>query len=179
MSKHNSAVSEMTREEYDSLKAELDQLKTVERNVISEKIRIARGFGDLSENSEYDEAKNDQARLEADIVRLEEQLKNVVIVDHISTDVVSIGTKVRLLDMEFDEETEYRFGNKAAAGDDADLITPDSPVGKAIAGHGVGEVLVVETPSKHTYQVKIIEISKYFCAGSFSTRIFRGRGKTS
>ena len=152
--------NEMTREEFEALKAELDHLKTVERNVISEKIRIARGFGDLSENSEYDEAKNDQARLEADIARLEEQLKNVVIVETISTDVVSIGTKVKLLDMEFDEETEYRFGNKAAAGDEIELITPDSPVGMAIAGHGIGEVLTVLTPSKHTYEIKIVEISK-------------------
>ena len=152
--------NEMTREEFEALKAELDHLKTVERNVISEKIRIARGFGDLSENSEYDEAKNDQARLEADIARLEEQLKNVVIVETISTDVVSIGTKVKLLDMEFDEETEYRFGNKAASGDEIELITPDSPVGMAIAGHRVGEVLTVITPSKHTYEIKIVEISK-------------------
>ena len=152
--------NEMTREEFEALKAELDHLKTVERNVISEKIRIARGFGDLSENSEYDEAKNDQARLEADIARLEEQLKNVVIVETISTDVVSIGTKVKLLDMEFDEETEYRFGNKAAAGDEIELITPDSPVGMAIAGHSIGEVLTVLTPSKHTYEIKIVEISK-------------------
>ena len=152
--------NEMTREEFEALKTELDHLKTVERNVISEKIRVARGFGDLSENSEYDEAKNDQARLEANIARLEEQLKNVVIVENISTDTVSIGTKVKLLDMEFDEETEYRFGNKAASGDEIELITPDSPVGMAIAGHGVGEVLTVITPSKHTYEIKIVEISK-------------------
>ena len=152
--------NEMTREEFEALKAELDHLKTVERNVISEKIRVARGFGDLSENSEYDEAKNDQARLEADIARLEEQLKNVVIVETISTDVVSIGTKVKLFDMEFEEETEYRFGNKASASDEIELITPDSPVGMAIAGHGVGEVLTVITPSKHTYEIKIVDISK-------------------
>ena len=152
--------NEMTREEFEALKNELDHLKTVERNVISEKIRVARGFGDLSENSEYDEAKNDQARLEANIARLEEQLKNVVIVENISTDTVSIGTKVKLLDMEFDEETEYRFGNKASSGDEIELITPDSPDGMAIAGHSVGEVLTVVTPSKHTYEVKIVEISK-------------------
>lgn len=160
MAKEIMNANEMTREEYESLKAELDRLKTVERNVISEKIRVARGFGDLSENSEYDEAKNDQARLEADIARLEEQLKNVTIVDTISTDVVSIGTRVTLLDMEFDEETEYRFGNKSAAGDELELVSPDSPVGMAIAGHGVGEVVTVITPSKHTYEMKIVNISK-------------------
>ena len=160
MAKEIMNANEMTREEYESLKTELDRLKTVERNVISEKIRVARGFGDLSENSEYDEAKNDQARLEANIARLEEQLKNVTIVDTISTDVVSIGTRVTLLDMEFDEETEYRFGNKSAAGDELELVTPDSPVGMAIAGHGVGVVVTVITPSKHTYEMKIVNISK-------------------
>jgi len=160
MAKEIMNANEMTREEYESLRNELDRLKTVERNVISEKIRVARGFGDLSENSEYDEAKNDQARLEANIARLEEQLKNVTIVDTISTDVVSIGTKVTLLDMEFDEETEYRFGNKAAAGDELELVTPDSPVGMAIAGHSVGEIVTVITPSKHTYEIKIVNISK-------------------
>ena len=160
MAKEIINANEMTREEFESLRTELDRLKTVERNVISEKIRVARGFGDLSENSEYDEAKNDQARLEATIARLEEQLKNVTIVDTISTDVVSIGTKVTLLDMEFDEQTEYRFGNKSAAGDDLELVTPDSPVGMAIAGHGAGEIVTVITPSKHTYEMKIINISK-------------------
>ena len=160
MAKEIMNANEMTREEYESLRNELDRLKTVERNIISEKIRVARGFGDLSENSEYDEAKNDQARLEADIARLEEQLKNVTIVDTISTDVVSIGTKVTLLDMEFDEETVYRFGNKAAAGDELELVTPDSPVGMAIAGHSVGEIVTVITPSKHTYEIKIVNISK-------------------
>ena len=160
MAKEIMNANEMTREEYESLRTELDRLKTVERNIISEKIRVARGFGDLSENSEYDEAKNDQARLEANIARLEEQLKNVTIVDTISTDVVSIGTKVTLLDMEFDEETEYRFGNKSAAGDTLELVTPDSPVGMAIAGHGAGDVVTVVTPSKHTYEMKIVNISK-------------------
>ena len=160
MAKEIMNANEMTREEYESLRNELDRLKTVERNIISEKIRVARGFGDLSENSEYDEAKNDQARLEANIARLEEQLKNVTIVDTISTDVVSIGTKVTLLDMEFDEETVYRFGNKAAAGDELELVTPDSPVGMAIAGHSVGEIVTVITPSKHTYEIKIVNISK-------------------
>ena len=142
------------------LQNELEYLKTVKRTEVAQAIQKAREYGDLSENSEYDEAKNDQARLEANIARLEEQLKNVVIVENISTDTVSIGTKVKLLDMEFDEETEYRFGNKASSGDEIELITPDSPVGMAIAGHSVGEVLTVVTPSKHTYEVKIVEISK-------------------
>lgn len=160
MAKDIISASEMTREEYDAMRDELNRLKTVERNEVSEKIRVARGFGDLSENSEYDEAKNDQARLEAEIARLEEQLKHAVVVETISTDVVSIGTKVTLLDMEFEEEVEYRFGNKAAMGDTIDLITPDSPVGMAIAGCKIGEVVTVVTPSKHTYEMKIVNIDK-------------------
>ncbi len=159
MAKEKTPVSEMTREEYQSLREELENLKTVERNEISEKIRIARGFGDLSENSEYDEAKNDQARLEARISRLEEQLKNVTIVETVNTDFVTIGTKVVLLDMEFGDETEYRIGS-SAVGSGEDVITVDSPVGRAIIGKRVEDVVDIDTPSKKTYQMKIVSISK-------------------
>lgn len=160
MAKENIIFSEMTREEFDSLSAELERLKTVERDEVSEKIRVARGFGDLSENSEYDEAKNEQARLEATIAKLEEQLKHVNIVEHVSTDAVAIGTKVTLLDMEFDEETVYKMVSNASGNDDDNIITPDSPVGKAILGKKAGEVAEVITPSKHSYSVKIVKISK-------------------
>ena len=159
MAKEKTPVSEMTREEYRSLREELENLKTVERNEISEKIRIARGFGDLSENSEYDEAKNDQARLEARISRLEEQLKNVTIVETVNTDYVAIGTKVVLLDMEFGDEAEYRIGSSAASSGE-DIITVDSPVGHAIINKRVGDVVDIDTPSKKTYQMKIVSISK-------------------
>lgn len=161
MSNNNASVSEMTREEYQALRDELDNLKTVERNEVSEKIRVARGFGDLSENSEYDEAKNDQARLEARIARLEEQLKKVSVIEHISTDSVALGTKVVLLDMEFDEETEYRIGSSVGSNDDGlDVVTTDSPVGKAILGKTEGEIVEVETPTGKTYKVKVLSISK-------------------
>ncbi|MBP0980691.1 MAG: GreA/GreB family elongation factor, partial [Oscillospiraceae bacterium] len=82
------------------------------------------------------------------------------IVEHISTDAVAIGTKVTLLDMEFDEETVYKIASNASGNDDDDIITPDSPVGKAIIGKKVGEVAQVVTPSKHTYEVKVVNISK-------------------
>ena len=160
MTRTSDSTTQMTREEYQALKAELDQLKTVERNNISEKIRVARSFGDLSENSEYDEAKNDQARLEAQISRLEEQIKNVVVVDEIDTDAVAIGTKVKLLDLEFNEETEYRISSSVVTGDKMPIITLDSPVGTAIFGKRVGEIVDVETPSKKTYQIKILDIGK-------------------
>jgi transcription elongation factor GreA len=152
------SVSEMTREEYQALKQELENLKTVQRNEISEKIRIARGFGDLSENSEYDEAKNDQARLEARISRLEEQMKNVRIVEHVTTDCVALGTKVRLLDMEFDELNEYRVASSVSSSEDMNVVTTDSPVGRAIMGQKAGAVVEVQTPSKQIYRIKIVEI---------------------
>ena len=158
MAIENIPVSEMTRDEFVRLTEELDHLKTVERTEIAEKIRVARGHGDLSENSEYDEAKNDQARMEARIARLEEQLKNVHIVET-STDSVTLGTKVILLDTEFNEETEYRVASTVAADDNGNVITADSPVGMAIMGHTVGEVVDVEAPGG-SYQMKIIQISK-------------------
>lgn len=158
MARENIPVSEMTHEEYTRLSEELEYLKTTERTEVAEKIRVARGHGDLSENSEYDEAKNDQARMEARIARLEEQLKNVRIVEA-TTDSVSLGTKVVLLDMEFNEETEYRIASTVAADDDGNVITADSPVGRAIMGHTVGEVVDIEAPGD-SYQMKIINISK-------------------
>ncbi|PWM24309.1 MAG: transcription elongation factor GreA [Oscillospiraceae bacterium] len=160
MSKMKTPVDEMTREEYQKLRGELEHLKTVERNDISEKIRVARGFGDLSENSEYDEAKNDQARLEARISRLEERLKNAQVVDNISTDTVTVGTKVVLLDMEFDEKTEYRIASSGSGDDSDNVVTVDSPVGQAIMGHAVGETVDVKTPNGQIYQMKILEIGK-------------------
>ena len=158
MAKENIPVSEMTKEEFVRLTEELDHLKTVERTEIAEKIRVARGHGDLSENSEYDEAKNDQARMEARIARLEEQLKNVRIVET-STDSVTLGTKVVLLDTEFNEEAEYRVASTVAANESGNVITADSPVGMAIMGHTVGETVDVDAPGG-SYQMKIIKISK-------------------
>ena len=148
--------SQMTREEYDHLKKELEILKTERRDEVSEKIRVARGFGDLSENSEYDEAKNDQAQLEARIARLDEQLKNVTIVDHITTDYVVVGTKVTLLDEELNEEQVFKIA--ASAGDD-DTITTTSPVGMAILGKRVGDEAVVKAPVGEL-KFKIIHIDK-------------------
>ena len=149
-------TSQMTKEEYDQLRKELGNLKTVRRDEVSEKIRIARGFGDLSENSEYDEAKNDQAQLEARIARLEEQLKNVTVVEHVTTEFVVVGTKVTLLDEEFNEQKVYRIS--ASAGDD-DTITTTSPVGMAIMGKKAGEEAVVKAPVGEL-RFKIISIDK-------------------
>ena len=150
----------MTKEGFDGLKAELEYLKTEKRKEISEKIRIARGFGDLSENSEYDEAKNDQALLEARILTLEEQIKNVKILDanQISGECVSVGTKVVLLDLEYKEEMEYKIVSSVESGADENAITDESPVGKAIVGHKVGDVVTVHAPAGEI-QFKVLKIS--------------------
>ena len=149
----------MTQEGYDALKAELNELKSVTRGEISEKIRVARGFGDLSENSEYDEAKNEQAVVEARIKKLEEQLKNVKIIskDQMNTDTVSVGCRVKILDMEFDEELEYTIASSVESHADLDAISDESPVGKGLIGHKVGDVVEIQAPAGALKQ-KILEI---------------------
>lgn len=152
----------MTVEGYDELKKELDELKTVKRNEVSEKIRVARGFGDLSENSEYDEAKNEQAILEARITTLEEQLKVARLIDKddISTDVVSIGTTVTIHDEEFDEEMTYRIASSVESHrSEQETITDESPVGKALLGHKVGDAVEVVVPNGSTLRFKIVDIA--------------------
>ena len=152
----------MTVEGYNDLKKELEELRTVRRNEISDKIRIARGFGDLSENSEYDEAKNEQAIVESKIATLEDQLKNAKLIerDQISTDVVSIGTSVTIHDEEFDEEMTYRIASAVEAqNSNQDTITDESPVGSALMGHKVGDEVEVKVPSGSTVRFKIIDIS--------------------
>ena len=149
----------MTQEGYDALKAELNELKSVTRGEISEKIRVARGFGDLSENSEYDEAKNEQAVVEARIKKLEDQLKNVKIIsrDEISTDTVTVGCRVKILDMDFDEEMEYVIASSVESHTDLDAISDESPVGKGLIGHKVGDVVEIQAPAA-TLKLKILGI---------------------
>lgn len=151
----------MTAEGYDELKRELQELRTVRRKEISDKIRVARGFGDLSENSEYDEAKNEQAIVEAKIATLEEQLKNARLIekDSISTDVVSIGSAVTIHDMEFDEEMTYRITSWVESNhSNQETITDESPVGRALLGHKVGDEVEVLVPNGSTVKFKILDI---------------------
>lgn len=152
----------MTKEGFEQIQEELNELRTTGRAEVSEKIRVARGFGDLSENSEYDEAKNAQAVMEARIAQLEEQIKHVEIIDSsaIKTDVVSIGTTVKILDMEYGDELEYRIVTSLeSAGGTMETITDKSPVGEALLGHKVGEVVDVQAPSG-VIQFKILEIGR-------------------
>lgn len=139
----------MTYEGVKKLEDELEYLKTVKRKEITEKIKVALGYGDLSENSEYDEAKNEQAFVEGRIMQLENMLKNATIVDEseISTDVVSIGSKVKVKDYDFDEEVEYMIVGSAEADPMSYKISNESPVGNAFMGKKVGDVVEVAVPS--------------------------------
>ena len=149
----------MTTEGYEALKKELNELKTVTRGEISEKIRVARGFGDLSENSEYDEAKNEQAVVEARIKRLEDQLKSVKIIskEELPKDVVTIGSKVKILDLEYNEEMEYVIASSVESHQSLNTISDESPVGKGLMGHKVGDVVEIQAPAE-TLKQKILEI---------------------
>lgn len=149
----------MTKDGYEALKNELHELKSVTRGEISEKIRVARGFGDLSENSEYDEAKNEQAVVEARIKKLEDQLKSVKIItkDQISTDKVTVGCRVKILDMEFDDEMEYVIASSVESHSDLDSISDESPVGKGLLGHKVGDIVEIQAPAGNL-KLKILEI---------------------
>ena len=138
----------MTYEGVKKLEDELEFLKTVKRKEITEKIKVALGYGDLSENSEYDEAKNDQAFTEGRIIQLENMLKNAVVVDEseIPTDKVSVGTIVKVKDYEFDEEVEYFIVGSAEADPMNFKISNESPVGAALLGKKVGEAVEVLVP---------------------------------
>ena len=139
----------MTYEGVKKLEEELEYLKTVKRKEITEKIKVALGYGDLSENSEYDEAKNDQAFTEGRIIQLENMLKNAVVVDEseIPKDKVSVGSIVMVMDYEFDEEVEYTIVGSAEADPMNFKISNESPVGSALLGKKVGDVVEVAVPS--------------------------------
>lgn len=151
----------MTDASYKALEQELENLKVEKRQEIAEKIRVARGFGDLSENSEYDEAKNEQALVEARIAKLEEQLKNAKVIsyDHLSTNTVSVGTTIRIKDIEFGDEESYRLVSAVESGQDMSTITDESPVGAAVLGHKVGDIVDVRLPSGDIAQFEILAIS--------------------
>lgn len=143
------------------LQDELENLKTVGRSDIAEKIKVARGYGDLSENSEYDDAKNEQAKIEARIVELEAMLKNVEIIKDIkgAAKTVVVGVKVKVYDEEFDEEDEYYIVGSTEADPATNKISDESPVGRALLGHKVNDTVLVEAPAGEI-KLKIVGISK-------------------
>ncbi len=151
----------LTPEGVAKLEQELHHLKAVRRREVAERIKQAIAFGDISENSEYDEAKNEQAFIEGRIVTLENMLKNAKIIDSedISTDVVSIGSTVKLLDVEFDDVIEYTIVGSAEANPAKNKISNESPVGRALIGKAKGEDVDVAVPDG-VIKFKILEINK-------------------
>lgn len=151
----------VTNEGKKKLEQEYDFLKNVRRKEITEAIRVALGFGDLSENSEYDEAKTEQAKVEARISELEEMLKNIVVVsdEQINTDTVGVGCKVKVYNSRFDETVEYLIVGSTEASPLQNKISDFSPIGKALIGHKAGETVIVEAPAGSS-EIKILEISK-------------------
>ena len=151
----------LTPEGFAKLEKELEYLKVTGRKDIAEKIKIARGFGDLSENAEYDAAKDAQAAMEKRIGELEEMLKNAQVVDvnAVGTDTVSILSKVTVYDVDMEEEDTYTIVGTTEADPDANKISDESPIGMALLGKKKGDVVTVETPGG-SFELKIIEISK-------------------
>ena len=156
-----SKTSYLTAEGLKKLQDELEYLKTVDRKEKAEQLKEARGHGDLSENSEYDEAKNAQAISEARIRELEEVLKDVVLVDEdsVTTNAVQVGLTVRVLDMEYEEEETLHIVGTSEIDLKANKISDESPVGKGLLGHHVGDVVAIETPGGEV-KFKVLEITK-------------------
>ena len=151
----------LTEEGYKKMEAELEKLKTETRSEIAERIKVALGFGDLSENSEYDEAKNAQAANEDKIAELEAKLRFAKIIDdsEIDTKKVQIGNTVKVLDMEFDEEVEYTIVGSAEADPYEGKISNESPVGKALLGRTIGDIVDVQVPDG-VAKFEILEIRR-------------------
>ena len=149
---------------YDGLKnmeAELENLKTVRRKDVAEKIKEARGQGDLSENAEYDAAKEEQAEIEARIVQLEKMLRNAEVIDEEegAKDTISLGTTVTVLDVEFDEEMEYTIVGSAEADPMNGRISNESPVGMALLGHKKDDIIMIETTDGEV-EFKVLRFTK-------------------
>ena len=151
----------LTYEGLKKLEEEDEYLKTVKRREIAERIKVALGFGDLSENSEYDEAKNEQAQVEMRIAELENKLRNVKIIDEdeIETKTVQVGNVVQVLDIEYDEKLEYKIVGSTEADLAENKISNESPIGKALLGKKKNEEVDVETPGG-IVKLKVLKITK-------------------
>ena len=149
----------LTPEGFKKLQQELEFLQTDKRRDVAERIKTAREFGDIAENAEYDDAKNEQAMLEHRILQLEERLRDARVIEkkEIPKDVVGIGSKVRLKDMETNKPIAYHIVGSAEANPAEAKLSNESPVGKAIIGHKKGEVVEVAAP-RGSLKFKIIEI---------------------
>ena len=150
-----------TEEGFKVLSDELDYLKNTKRVEVKEQIAIARSFGDLSENSEYDEAKNEQAKVESRISELENILKNVVVIsdDELSSGIINVGMNVKVYDEQFDEEVTYSIVGSNEVDPFNNLISDQSPIGNALIGKKVGDEAEVEAPSG-IIKLKILEVHR-------------------
>ena len=151
----------LSAERLEELKQELNYLKTVREKEVADQIKEARSFGDLSENSEYDEAKNEQGKLYSRIAEVENILSNYVIIEEHETDPnsVRLGSTVKVLDLEFEEEETYQVVGSQEADPMNGRISEDSPFGRALLGKSVGEDVVVEAPAGALHY-KVLSISK-------------------
>jgi len=151
----------LTQDGLKKLEEELEYLKSVKRREVAERIKVAIGYGDISENSEYEDAKNEQAFIEGRVITLEKMLRNARIInnDEIETDVVSIGSIVTLEDVEFGDAVEYAIVGTAESDPSKNKISNESPVGKAILGKKQGAIVDVNVPAG-IIQYKIIDIKK-------------------
>ena len=157
----NSNRYKMSQERYDSLKKELDYLETDKAMEVSEQIKEARSFGDLSENSEYDEAKTEQGKLYSKIAELKVLIENAEIVDNIDADApkdtITLGSIVKVLDIEDDFEETYEIVGSQEANPKAGRISDDSPVGRGLHGHRAGETITIAAPAGEI-KIKIISV---------------------
>ena len=154
-------ITSVTETGFQKLKDELDYLKNVKRREAAERVGEARSYGDLSENSEYDDAKNEQAKVEAQIAELEETIAHVKIVNHenINTNVANIGLTVKVLYVDDDDEVEYSLVGSREVDVLNNKISDQSPIGKAIMGTKAGDIIQVEIPDG-SITLKILEVKK-------------------
>ena len=144
----------LTQEGYQKLEDELEILKTVRRREVADRIKVAISFGDISENAEYDEAKNEQAQVEERIIKLESMIRRAVIIDE-----RTIGSIVKVNDMDFEEEVEYTIVGSAEADPYEGKISNESPVGKALLGRTIGDIVDVQVPDG-VAKFEILEIRR-------------------
>ena len=150
----------LTPEGLEKLKQEIEYLSTEKRREVAERIKEAREFGDIMENSEYDDAKNEQALLEQRIAQLEERVRRATVVDekHVNTDVVSVGVRVHVKDQKSGDSKKFQIVGSAEADPTEDKLSNESPIGSALVGHKRGEVVTVDVPRGPKKKLKITKI---------------------
>ena len=150
----------ITPEGLEKLKVELEELQTVRRREVAERIKEAREFGDITENSEYDDAKNEQAMLESRIAQMEERIRRAIVVDKdkVDTGVVSVGVKVHVKDQKTGDSRKFQLVGSAEANPAEEKLSHESPIGKALMGRKRGEIVSVEVPRGGSRELKITKI---------------------